>query len=73
MTPHPGVATIAMVGPMTETLAYKVLTYKVLTEADRTALEKNVFAGAPIDQADGYIHLSTASQCCRTDTYTISV
>jgi uncharacterized protein (DUF952 family) len=42
---------------MTTTIAYKVLT------ADQMAmLETGSFAGAPIDLADGYIHLSTARQ-----------
>ena len=47
---------------MTPTTAYKVLT------ADQmVALEKDgSFAGAPIDLADGYIHLSTEAQLTET-------
>ncbi len=41
--------------------------YKVLTAAQMAALEHDgVFAGAPIDLADGYIHLSTAEQVTET-------
>ncbi|CAN5670828.1 DUF952 domain-containing protein [soil metagenome] len=36
--------------------------YKVLTAAEMIVLETGSFAGAPIDLADGYIHLSTAQQ-----------
>ena len=37
--------------------------YKILTAAQWTQFEtEGVFAGAPIDLADGYIHLSTADQ-----------
>lgn len=37
--------------------------YKVLTDDQMTALEsEGVFSGAPVDLADGYIHLSTAAQ-----------
>ena len=46
---------------MAETIAYKVLTAEQLT-----ALEHDRFAGAPIDIADGYIHLSTADQLAGT-------
>jgi len=42
---------------MNETIAYKVL-----TEAEMTALLAGTFLGAQVDLADGYIHLSTASQ-----------
>ena len=42
------------------------LGYKVLTAQDRAALEQDAFAGAPIDIADGYIHLSTAAQLTET-------
>jgi len=46
---------------MPETVAFKVLT------ADQmAALEAGTFAGAPIDVADGYIHLSTAAQLRET-------
>ncbi len=41
--------------------------YKVLT-ADQMALleQEGVFRGAPVDMADGYIHLSTAAQLTET-------
>jgi hypothetical protein len=47
---------------MTDRIAYKVLT------ADQFAiLERDgCFAGAPVDLADGYIHLSTAAQLAQT-------
>ncbi|WP_174297829.1 DUF952 domain-containing protein [Sphingomonas bacterium] len=41
--------------------------YKVLTADEMAALERDgSFAGAPVDIADGYIHLSTASQLTET-------
>ena len=41
--------------------------YKVLTGDQMTALEQDgCFAGAPVDLADGYIHLSTADQLTAT-------
>lgn len=41
--------------------------YKVLTAAQMAALETGgSFAGAPVDLADGYIHLSTAAQLDET-------
>lgn len=41
--------------------------YKVLTADQMAALETDgVFAGAPVDLADGYIHLSTAAQLGET-------
>lgn len=40
--------------------------YKVLTAAELGALEAGTFAGASIDRADGYIHLSTADQLPET-------
>lgn len=41
--------------------------YKVLTAAELAALEQDgSFAGASIDLADGYIHLSTADQLAET-------
>ncbi len=41
--------------------------YKVLTSDQMIALEHDgVFAGAPIDLADGYIHLSTHAQLTET-------
>ena len=41
--------------------------YKVLTADEMAALERDGrFAGAPVDLADGYIHLSTADQLTET-------
>lgn len=41
--------------------------YKVLTGPQMAVLEADgVFAGAPIDLADGYVHLSTADQVTET-------
>lgn len=41
--------------------------YKVLTAAEMATLEaEGSFAGAPVDLADGYIHLSTAAQLAET-------
>ena len=41
--------------------------YKVLTAEQMAALEADgAFAGAPVDLADGYIHLSTAEQLTET-------
>lgn len=41
--------------------------YKVLTQGQMDALEADgAFAGAPVDLADGYIHLSTAAQLTET-------
>lgn len=41
--------------------------YKVLTAEQMATLEREeLFAGAPIDLADGYIHLSTAEQLTET-------
>jgi len=41
--------------------------YKVLTAEQMTTLEADgTFAGAPVDLADGYIHLSTAAQLDET-------
>ena len=43
------------------------IAYKVLTADQMEALEANgVFAGAPVDLQDGYIHLSTAEQLTET-------
>lgn len=45
----------------------EVLAYKVLTaEQMNVLLTDGVFLGAPIDLADGYIHLSTAEQVTET-------
>lgn len=40
--------------------------YKVLTEAQFAALRAGRFEGAPVDIADGYIHLSSAAQLTGT-------
>lgn len=40
--------------------------YKVLADAEMKVLETGAFAGAPIDLADGYIHLSAADQLAGT-------
>ncbi len=41
--------------------------YKVLTADQMATLERDGrFAGAPVDVADGYIHLSTADQLTET-------
>jgi uncharacterized protein (DUF952 family) len=41
--------------------------YKVLTADQMATLERDgSFAGAPVDVADGYIHLSTATQLTET-------
>ena len=43
------------------------LAYKVLTADQMAVLETDgTFAGAPVDLADGYIHLSTAAQLDET-------
>jgi uncharacterized protein (DUF952 family) len=43
------------------------IAYKVLTAAEMEALERTRrFEGAPVDLADGYIHLSTADQLDET-------
>ena len=43
--------------------ATPLIAYKILTEAQRVALEREgSFAGSPADLADGYIHLSTEAQ-----------
>ena len=42
--------------------AYKVLTGPQMAELE----EAGVFKGAPVDLADGYIHLSTAAQLTET-------
>ena len=43
-----------------------MLAYKVLTNEQFSALQAGSFAGAPVDIADGYIHLSTAAQLTAT-------
>jgi uncharacterized protein (DUF952 family) len=47
---------------MPDTIAYKVLTTEQLAALERDG----TFAGAPVDLADGYIHLSTADQLSET-------
>lgn len=43
------------------------LAYKVLTSAQMAQLKADgVFKGAPVDLADGYIHLSTEAQLTET-------
>ncbi len=42
------------------------IAYKVLTAEEFAALQAGSFEGAPIDLADGYIHLSTAAQLTET-------
>ena len=43
------------------------LAYKVLTAEQMAALEaEGSFAGAPVDLADGYVHLSTREQLTET-------
>lgn len=47
--------------------AYPDTAYKVLTAPQMAELlDQGSFAGAPIDLADGYIHLSTAAQLTET-------
>jgi Uncharacterized protein conserved in bacteria len=46
----------------TDNTAYKILTGEQMNQL----LADGVFAGAPIDIADGYIHLSTAAQVRET-------
>ncbi|RYD39863.1 MAG: DUF952 domain-containing protein, partial [Sphingomonadales bacterium] len=43
---------------MTASTAFKVLTQQQWADFER----ERVFRGAPVDIADGYIHLSTAEQ-----------
>lgn len=47
----------------------ELVAYKVLTADQLAALEHHGrFAGAPVDLADGYIHMSTAAQLDETVT-----
>ena len=46
----------------TPTLAYKILTAPQMAQLEHDGS----FAGAPVDLADGYIHLSTADQLTET-------
>ena len=47
---------------MTPPVAYKVLTAPQMAELEHAG----VFRGAPVDLADGYIHLSTEAQLAET-------
>ncbi|MEO0329418.1 MAG: DUF952 domain-containing protein [Pseudomonadota bacterium] len=48
-------------------MADQRLIYKILTEDQwQTALTQNIFKGASVDLADGYIHFSTAKQTRET-------
>ncbi len=40
--------------------------YKILRAEEFTALQADAFEGAAVDQADGYVHLSTADQVAET-------
>lgn len=42
------------------------IAYKILTMSEFSTLQQGTFTGAPVDQADGYIHLSTAQQLDET-------
>lgn len=60
-TPHVGSRKLAIALPRESARA--LTAYKVLTAAQMRELEQvGTFAGAPVDLADGYIHLSTAAQ-----------
>lgn len=47
---------------MAETVAYKILLSDELALLEQDGL----FVGAPVDRADGYIHMSTAAQLAET-------
>ena len=47
---------------MADAIAYKVLTAQQLSSLEHDG----PFAGAPVDLADGYIHMSTADQLAET-------
>lgn len=47
-------------------MTHPTTAYKVLTASQMAALAENRFDGAPIDIADGYIHLSTDDQVTET-------
>ncbi|WP_394664478.1 DUF952 domain-containing protein [uncultured Sphingomonas sp.] len=48
-------------------MSHPATAYKVLTADQMAVLEQEgVFAGAPVDVTDGYIHLSTAAQLTET-------
>jgi uncharacterized protein (DUF952 family) len=42
------------------------IAYKVLTADEWVAFKAGTFQGSPVDKADGFIHLSTASQLTET-------
>lgn len=45
----------------------EMIAYKILTREQMDLLEREgSFAGAPVDLADGYVHLSTAAQVAET-------
>ncbi len=43
-----------------------MIAYKILRAEEFAALQADIFEGAAIDQADGYVHLSTAEQAAET-------
>lgn len=47
-------------------MSHPTTAYKVLTGEQMKTLEADAFQGAPVDMADGYIHLSTAAQLTET-------
>ena len=48
-------------------MAHPATAFKILTADQWAAFERDgVFAGAPVDLADGYIHMSTADQLDET-------
>jgi uncharacterized protein (DUF952 family) len=47
-------------------MSHPTTAYKVLTADQMHALEADTFVGAPVDLADGFIHLSTAAQLTET-------
>ena len=47
-------------------MSHPTTAYKVLTAEQMRALEADQFRGAPVDLADGFIHLSTAAQLTET-------
>ena len=52
---------------MGETSGTPPLAFKILTDEQRTVLlTEEIFSGAPVDLADGYIHLSSATQVAET-------
>jgi uncharacterized protein (DUF952 family) len=70
---HPGIPAQAEISLFSH--GYKMISvsqspdqiaFKVLTLLEFAALQNATFAGAPVDQADGYIHLSTAAQLTET-------